>query len=65
MESEINKTANDTQKYKGNELIRAAQGTNKDILRVVLKPHELYTETQAIKLLNKFLSKEVNDNAGR
>ncbi|MEG1761664.1 MAG: hypothetical protein RR115_07815 [Hydrogenoanaerobacterium sp.] len=65
MESEINKTANDTQKYKGNELIRAAQGTNKDILRVVLKRDELYTETQAIKLLNKFLSKEVNDNAGR
>lgn len=52
-------------KFKGSELIRAAAGTSRDILRVVLQPDSFYTEEDVKLLTSKFLGKEVHGDGGR
>ncbi|MEA4827065.1 MAG: hypothetical protein VB130_10585 [Clostridium sp.] len=48
-------------KFKGKELIRSSKGIDKDVLSVVLKPDELYTEKEASKLIKDFMKKEVKE----
>lgn len=51
--------------FTGLQLTRAATGINRDILAVVLEPDKQYTESDAKKLINKFMKKEVVSDGRR
>lgn len=45
--------------YTGLQLIKAAQGINRDVMAAVLSPAKLYTAEQAETIVKNFLKKEV------
>lgn len=51
--------------FRGSELMKAASGTARDVLTVVLKPDRLYTGEETEQLTNKFLNKEATNNGRR
>lgn len=53
------KTSISEPRFKGRELIRNSDGTAKDVLSVVLQPDKEYSTTEANKLVDQFLKKEV------
>lgn len=50
---------NSTPTYKGSEFIRAAAGSSKDILAVLLEPDKPYTEANVSAKVDVYLKKEV------
>lgn len=46
-------------KFKGSELIRVSKGIQKDIMAILLKPDNQYSESEAAERVNAFLKKEV------
>jgi hypothetical protein len=52
-------------RFTGLQLTRTATGINRDILAVVLTPDKQYTESDAKKLINKFMKKEVVSDGRR
>ena len=52
-------SAEPEKKYRGKELLRSASGIERDILSIILKPQKLYTPSEAEKLKQKYLNKEV------
>lgn len=51
--------------FTGLQLTRTSTGINRDVLAVVLAPDKQYTESEAKKLINKFLKKEVVSDGRR
>lgn len=48
-----------TTRYKGSEFMRLAAGGTRDILTVLLKEDQTYTEAEVSVMVDQFLKKEV------